>query len=74
MMLSTKTLNLSALPFKLTPILVTKANESCFASKNSVLPTQAQVVICGAGAVANSVAYHLTENGWTDVLLIDKGK
>lgn len=43
-------------------------------SHDSVLPTQAQVVICGTGLVANSVAYHLVENGWSDVVLIDQGK
>ncbi|XP_075216546.1 pyruvate dehydrogenase phosphatase regulatory subunit, mitochondrial-like isoform X2 [Lycorma delicatula] len=37
------------------------------------LPTQAQVVICGAGAVANSVAYHLTENGWRDIVVLEQG-
>lgn len=60
------------------PLLVPEANKSCISSitsdKSSVSPTQAQVIICGAGAVANSVAYHLTENGWSDVLLIDKGR
>nr|CAD7592919.1 unnamed protein product [Timema genevievae] len=40
----------------------------------SVLPKQAQVVICGAGMVANSVAYHLVQNGWTDVLVLEKEK
>lgn len=59
---------------KTSPLLLQKANESCFAENNTVLPTQAQVIICGAGAVANSVAYHLVKNGWTDVLLIDKGR
>lgn len=42
-------------------------------SHESVLPTQAQVVICGTGLVANSVAYHLVENGWSDIVLIDQG-
>lgn len=41
---------------------------------SSVLPTQAQVVICGTGVVANSLAYHLVENGWSDIVLIDQGK
>ena len=27
----------------------------------------------GCGIVGNSLAYHLTDQGWTDVLLIDKG-
>jgi glycine cleavage system aminomethyltransferase T/glycine/D-amino acid oxidase-like deaminating enzyme len=36
-------------------------------------PTQAKVVIIGAGIVGNSVAYHLANLGWKDILLIDKG-
>ncbi|XP_034237226.1 pyruvate dehydrogenase phosphatase regulatory subunit, mitochondrial-like [Thrips palmi] len=36
------------------------------------LPSEAQVVVCGAGIVGNSVAYHLVQNGLTDVLVIDK--
>lgn len=43
-------------------------------SHEAVLPTQAQVVICGTGVVANSLAYHLVENGWSDIVLIDQGK
>jgi len=38
----------------------------------TVLPKQAQVVICGAGIVANSVAYHLVQNGWNDILVLDQ--
>src|SRR5262245_9288997 len=37
------------------------------------LPTQARAVVIGCGIVGNSVAYHLTEQGWSDVVLIDKG-
>lgn len=43
-------------------------------SSESVLPTQAQVVIAGAGTVANSVAYHLIQNGWKDVLVLEQGR
>lgn len=43
-------------------------------TNESLLPTQAQVVICGTGVVANSLAYHLVENGWSDIVLIDQGK
>ncbi|XP_050540511.1 pyruvate dehydrogenase phosphatase regulatory subunit, mitochondrial-like isoform X2 [Daktulosphaira vitifoliae] len=43
-------------------------------SHDSVLPTQAQIVICGTGLVANSLAYHLVENGWSDIVLVDQGK
>ena len=37
------------------------------------LPSHANVVIIGAGIVGNSVAYHLTEMGWRDMVMIDKG-
>jgi glycine cleavage system aminomethyltransferase T/glycine/D-amino acid oxidase-like deaminating enzyme len=37
------------------------------------LPTSQRIVIIGAGIVGNSLAYHLTRLGETDVTLIDKG-
>jgi glycine cleavage system aminomethyltransferase T/glycine/D-amino acid oxidase-like deaminating enzyme len=37
------------------------------------LPDRARVVIVGGGVVGTSVAYHLTELGWTDVLLLEQG-
>ncbi|XP_015598791.1 pyruvate dehydrogenase phosphatase regulatory subunit, mitochondrial [Cephus cinctus] len=40
----------------------------------SILPSQSQVVIAGAGTVANSVAYHLTINGCNDVLVLEQGR
>ncbi len=39
----------------------------------SKLPSQASVVVAGAGLIGNSVAYHLVERGWKDVVIIDKG-
>ena len=39
----------------------------------SDLPVRARVVIVGAGIVGNSVAYHLANLGWKDIVLIDKG-
>ena len=39
----------------------------------STLPEQAHVVIIGAGIVGNSLAYHLAEKGWKDMVLLDKG-
>ncbi|MDQ6816307.1 MAG: FAD-binding oxidoreductase, partial [Actinomycetota bacterium] len=37
------------------------------------LPASQRIVIIGAGIVGNSLAYHLTRLGETDVALIDKG-
>jgi 4-methylaminobutanoate oxidase (formaldehyde-forming) len=36
------------------------------------LPTHAQVVIIGGGVVGCSVAYHLTNLGWNDVVLLER--
>ncbi|MDP6077278.1 MAG: FAD-dependent oxidoreductase, partial [Acidimicrobiales bacterium] len=33
---------------------------------------QAQVVVIGGGVVGCSVLYHLTETGWTDVVLVER--
>lgn len=35
-------------------------------------PTHAQVVIIGGGVIGCSVAYHLTQLGWRDVVLLEK--
>jgi len=40
----------------------------------SELPKHAQVVIAGAGMIGNSVAYHLVQQGWSDIVIIDKGR
>src|SRR5215510_2085859 len=36
-------------------------------------PSQARAVVIGCGIVGNSLAYHLTDQGWSDVVLLDKG-
>ena len=36
------------------------------------MKTQAQVVVIGGGVVGASVLYHLTKNGWTDVVLLER--
>ena len=36
------------------------------------LPAQAQVVIIGGGVIGCSLAYHLTQLGWRDVVLLEK--
>ena len=35
---------------------------------------QARVVIIGGGITGCSIAYHLTEMGWKDVIVLDKGE
>ncbi len=40
----------------------------------SVLPTHARAVIIGGGVSGCSVAYHLAERGWTDILLLERKK
>jgi glycine cleavage system aminomethyltransferase T/glycine/D-amino acid oxidase-like deaminating enzyme len=39
----------------------------------STLPREARAVVIGCGIVGNSVAYHLVQEGFTDVVLLDKG-
>ena len=39
----------------------------------SQFPKQAHVVIIGAGIVGNSVAGHLADKGWKDMVMVDKG-
>ncbi len=38
----------------------------------SAFPTQAQVVIIGGGVGGCSIAYHLTQMGWTDVVVLER--
>ena len=38
----------------------------------SQLPDRAQVVIIGGGVVGASIAYHLAELGWTDVVVLER--
>ena len=33
----------------------------------------AQAVVIGAGIVGNSIAYHLSRLGWTDLVLLEQG-
>ncbi|CAK9801517.1 Pyruvate dehydrogenase phosphatase regulatory subunit, mitochondrial [Anthophora plagiata] len=40
----------------------------------TILPSQSQIVIAGAGTVANSVAYHLVLKGWNDVLVLEQNR
>lgn len=38
------------------------------------VPSHARVVVCGGGVIGTSIAYHLAERGWTDVVLLDQGQ
>lgn len=38
------------------------------------LPSKAQVVIAGSGMIGNSVAFHLTQVGFKDIVVIDKAQ
>jgi 4-methylaminobutanoate oxidase (formaldehyde-forming) len=38
------------------------------------LPARARVVVVGGGVIGASVAYHLAEAGWTDVLLLERDR
>ena len=40
----------------------------------SAFPDQARVVVIGGGIVGASVAFHLTERGWKDVVLLERNK
>src|SRR5437763_3014595 len=42
-------------------------------TETSSLPASARAVVIGAGIVGNSLAYHLAELGWRDLVLLDKG-
>lgn len=39
----------------------------------SAFPTEADVVVIGAGIVGNSLTRHLAEEGWRRIVLVDKG-
>src|SRR5205807_5135869 len=36
-------------------------------------PSSAHAVVIGAGIVGNSIAYHLSRLGWTDLVLLEQG-
>ncbi|EEB79731.1 Glycine cleavage T-protein (aminomethyl transferase) [marine gamma proteobacterium HTCC2148] len=38
------------------------------------MKSHAQVVIVGGGSLGISLLYHLTKEGWTDILLVEKGE
>ena len=36
------------------------------------LPQQAQAIIIGGGVGGSSIAYHLTQMGWKDIVVIER--
>src|SRR5258708_3858550 len=42
-------------------------------TETSSFPARARAVVVGAGIVGNSLAHHLAELGWRDLVLLDKG-
>ena len=42
--------------------------------EHNVMPTTSQVVIVGGGIMGCSLAYHLTNEGWNDVVLLEKAE
>ncbi|KAL1396665.1 hypothetical protein pipiens_010368 [Culex pipiens pipiens] len=48
------------------------AGNEHFSGTAAVSQTAARVVIAGAGLLGNSVAYHLTQNGWNNVIVLDQ--
>ena len=39
-----------------------------------VLPQRARVVVVGGGVIGCSVAYHLAQMGWKDVVLLERDR
>ena len=39
-----------------------------------MVPSTAKVVVVGGGVMGTGVAYHLAHEGWTDVVLLEKGE
>ena len=48
--------------------------EGSLAKNERELPDVAQVVVCGAGVVGASVAYHLSKVGFKNILLLEQGR
>ena len=40
----------------------------------SVIPARARVVIVGGGVIGTSIAYHLGQLGWSDVVLLERDR
>ncbi len=49
-------------------------NEFALSAKSDPLPTSARAIVVGGGIVGASVAYHLGELGWRDVVLLEQNR
>ena len=38
------------------------------------LPSSAEIVIAGGGIIGTSIAYHLAELGWKDIVILEQGR
>ena len=45
-----------------------------FSTDTKILPSDAKVVIVGGGIIGTSVAYHLGQLGWKDVIVLERDK
>src|SRR5437016_3465167 len=53
---------------------MTQSPNDRIADPTTKIPTHARVVVIGGGITGTSIAYHLTELGVRDVVLVDKGE
>ena len=44
------------------------------AATHPTLPTHARVVVVGGGVIGTSVAYHLAQMGWKDIVLLERDR
>ncbi|CAH1780294.1 unnamed protein product [Owenia fusiformis] len=66
--------NLFELVCRGSPVTVQCSREVSSNDAVNSLPSQARVVICGGGVIGSSIAYHLAERGWKDIVLLEQGK
>jgi hypothetical protein len=58
----------------LTNDLLNKQLVTQVAKPNIELPKSTKVIICGGGLIGTSIAYHLTQLGYKDIILLTRNK